>query len=103
MMMQLMQPNKSPNSSTTHLNGTPIVQDSANGAPSVAKTAGNDVGSGDSSPKIDPKRKGQNGSRKYSVVPSAYSPNTPIPHPHIAHQGHPPKLCLKIFPSANLK
>jgi hypothetical protein len=34
----------------------------------VAKTVGDEIGGGDSSPKIDPKRKEGNGSRKYSEV-----------------------------------
>jgi hypothetical protein len=68
MMLQLVQPNKSTNSSTTPSNGTPIVQDSTNGAPLVAKTVGDEIGGGDSFPKIDPKRKEGNGSRKYSEV-----------------------------------
>ena len=41
--------------------------------------------------------KNTNGKEKYSEVPHIYSPDPPIPHPHINNRGDPPKLISSHF------
>lgn len=39
----------------------------------------------------------------YNSVPHVYSPDPPIPHPHLVHQGHGPPLTPKSFSDWQIK
>ena len=52
-------------------------------------------GSKDSPPKID------GGKAEYNAVPLIYSPDPPIPHPHINNRGESPKLIPSHFSNWN--
>jgi hypothetical protein len=69
------------------------VKDPLNGAPSGAETVGEKDGVGNPKPKVD------SGSGSFNKVPppKVYSPDPPIPHPHIVNQGNPPILTPKSF------
>ena len=43
-------------------------------------------------PKWPAPKKGKDGKEEFHEVPHWYSPNPPIPHPHINHRGDPPKI-----------
>ena len=46
-----------------------------------------------------PSSKKKGGKEDYSEVPHWYSPDPPIPHPHINNRGDPPKLNASSFMS----
>ena len=49
------------------------------------------------SPKPPPPSKDKDGKDDYRDVPHWYSPDPPIPHPHINHRGDPPKIHASPF------
>src|SRR4051812_30701494 len=52
---------------------------------------------GDDTDNTNPSTKKDNGKEEYHKVPSWYSPDPPIPHPHINNRGDPPKLVEHTF------
>ena len=93
-MLKLLVDNKISTTSTiTLLSATPEVTNSLNGAPSEADTGVEEGGDGSHKTKID----GASGEHHKVPPPSVYSPDPPIPHPHIVNQGNPPALNTKAF------
>ena len=93
-MMKILLEKQASNSSTTTIpNVTPGVIDPLNGASSEANIVVEEEGDGSNKPKID------SGFGDYHKVapPKVYTPDPPIPHPHIVNQGNPPTLTPKSF------
>jgi hypothetical protein len=95
LIMQLMQdknPTKTPlpelipdvDPSKVDIEGVASSEDDANPSESSDKQS-----------KEKPKPSGESG--KHNAVSPYYSPDPPIPHPHIVNQGHPPSLTPKSF------
>ena len=61
-------------------------------AEAAAKAAEEGLGTEETSDSTKP-----NESKDYKVTPPWFSPNPPIPHPHINHRGDPPKLSDHSF------
>ena len=53
-------------------------------------------------PPPPPPKKDENGKDDYRNVPHWYSPDPPIPHPHINHRGEPPKIDASSFLDGNI-
>jgi hypothetical protein len=90
-----VQANKPPIPPTTTIEvGTPSMEKTSLGAPSEAETK-DEEGSGEILPKIDPNAPGV-----YSAVAPlpVYSPDPPIPHPHVTPRGDPPALNPNAHP-----
>src|SRR5664279_3009220 len=54
-------------------------------------------GGGEHKSETPPPKNDKDGKEEYHEVPHWYSPNPPIPHPHINHRGDPPKINASSF------
>ena len=93
-MMKILIENKTPNTSTViPPEVAPEVTNTINGASSGAETVL--VENLDEATKA----KGGKDPKSYNAEPppKVYSPDPPIPHPHIVNQGQPPMLTPKSF------
>ena len=91
-MIMLLMPKKPASPTTTPLEEDPEVPlknpNSVN-SEEEEKVGDTDTGSASTKKKV--------GKEEYHEVPHAYSPNPPIPHPHINNRGDPPKLDASSF------
>ena len=68
---------------------TPLSKDKAHVESKEGETVGENINGSTS--------KKESGKENYSEVSHLYSPDSPIPHPHINNRGDPPKLSASSF------